>query len=192
MKRILVTCILSLVTVGAGAHEADATGKAKAAELAAHRIDRLVSLNKIDASFNTKISKIEVSLITNAAPAYYRVLVSQTTPAQGTPLQVELLEDELGKALSFKVIPGVTGPDPQWPEKDAVSLIENSLHYVLDNSAKADVAPYFKDMTSVTISRNTYKGQTVAVGTITSSSTAQKMYVYLKLDGTLVAAQTAP
>lgn len=54
---------------------------AKAAELAAHRIDRLVTLSKIDAGFLNRLEKIEVNKIENADPIFYRALVSQTSPS---------------------------------------------------------------------------------------------------------------
>ena len=144
--------------------------KAKAAELTAHRVDRLVSLNKIDGSFLTKAAKMEVSIVQNQAPAYYKVRVSQTQPASGEALQMDVVYDGNGKPLSYTVLPGGNaGPDEGWTGVDAITLMENGLHYVL--------------------TKGQLNGKTVAHTQMKSSESALSLNVYVNLDGTFVSAE---
>lgn len=163
---------------------------AKAIELAAHRIDRLVALNKIDGSFLKKLDKIEVEIAQNQAPVYYRVRVSQTVPAQGNPVQLDIAFDDDGKPLSFQLLPnGVSGPDIGWTEKSAGELTENALHYVLENAKDPKVGLFDKAATAFTLTKGVLKGQPVARGQVTSSATTEKLNIYLKLDGTFISAE---
>jgi len=141
ISTILVATLLGSTL--AIAHEDPSITTAKIAELSAHRTDRLVVLGKIDASFVQKMEKIEVIKITSG-PAAYKAIVSQTQPQTGTPLQLELQFDHDGKPLSFKVLAGgIAGSDMQWSPKSAGELVENGMHYVLDNKTNPSIAPYF-------------------------------------------------
>lgn len=193
MKPILLTLALTLTSLTGFAHADGKISLAKAAELAAHRIDRLVALNKIDSGFLKKLDQVEVTTVENADPVAYRAIVSQTSPATGAPLQVEILSDHDGKPLSFKLLPGGTaGVDPQWADKDAGSLVENGMHYVLENSTAPMVAPYFNGFTSLCLTKGSLAGQPVAALIVKSSAQAQKLNVYLKLDGTFISAEVVP
>lgn len=168
------------------------TSNGKAAELAAHRIDRLVSLGKIDATFMKKMETIEVNTVSNQAPVNYIVRVSQTKPPQGAPLQVDISMDKDGKPLGFKLITGgVAGPDEGWTDKDAVSLSENVLHYLLENSSDAKIAPFDQGLASLVLTKGNLNGSEVAQGQVTSALTKSKLNVYLKLDGTFISAEVA-
>ncbi|MFV8257902.1 hypothetical protein ACNQKP_08850 [Bdellovibrio bacteriovorus] len=190
MKKIFFVCLMSFLSLDVVAHEnGPGVSNAKVAELAAHRIDRLVTLGKIDASFMGRLDKMEV-VVVNSAPVYYMVVVSQTPPTQGAPLQLEISFDDDGKPLSYKAIPGgVAGPDYGWSVKDAVSLSENALHYVLENTNDARVALFDKGLKSFEIKKGTWNGQEVVVGKMTSDLSAENLLVYLTLDGSFVAAE---
>lgn len=193
MKKMILGSLLALSSTTAMAHEGGAVTLAKVAELAAHRADRLVVLGKLDAGFVNKIEKIQVSKVENAAPVAFRAILSQIAPSQGTPLQAELLFDHDGKALSFKALSGGTsGADPKWTGKAAGTLIENTLHYVLENSSDSMVTPYFSGLASVTLLKSTLNGETVAVGIMMTSTQVQKLHVYLKLDGSFISAEVLP
>lgn len=163
---------------------------AKAIELTAHRIDRLVALNKIDGTFLKKLDKIEVVVVQNQSPVYYKVRVSQTLPAQGNPIQLDIAFDDDGKPLSFQLIPnGVAGPDIGWTEKSDGELTENALHYVLENEKDPKIGLFDKAATSFTLTKGVLNNQTVARGQVTSSATSEKLNIYLKLDGTFISAE---
>ncbi len=172
------------------AHGDGANTSARIAELSVHRIDRLVVLNKIDASFMKNTAKIEITDVENQAPVAFNVMISQTPPAKGNPLQVALAFDKNGKPLSFQVIDGGTaGQDSAWPSADAVTLTENSLHYLLDNPTDAKAAPFFDDLGTVELAKGSMNGQDVAVAHMTTMDGTKKLNVYLKLDGTLISAE---
>lgn len=194
MKIFTITLITALIALAAGAHpNGPGVSNAKAIELSAHRIDRLVALGKIDASFLKKLEKMEVAVVQNQAPVYYKVRVSQTAPAQGLPQQLDISYDDDGKPLSFQVIAnGVAGPDMAWPDKDAGSLTENALHYVLENNADPKVALFDKGAVSFTLSKGTLNKVDVARGQMTSSLTTEKLNIYVKLDGTFISAEIVP
>lgn len=186
--KMLLTLIGSLIVSA----QAFAVTNAKAVEIAAHRVDRLVALGKIDASFSKKIEKLSVAIV-NQPPVHFKVRVSQTKPAQGTPMQVDLSFDKDGKPLAFQpVAGGVAGPDSGWTTKDAVALTENALHYVIDNGKDVKYSPYDKGLTTFVLSKGTLNGQTVAMGQLTSSMTKEKLNVYLKLDGSFISAEVVP
>lgn len=194
MKTILMTLATLFIAISAIAHPGGpGVSNAKAIELSAHRVDRLVALNKIDASFLKKLDKIEVTVVQNQAPIFYKTRVSQTKPAQGNPMQLEISLDEDGKPLAFQLVPnGVAGPDLAWPEKNAGELTENALHYVLENATDAKVALFDKAATNFTLTQGTLNGQAVARGQVTSSATTEKLNIYLKLDGTFISAEVVP
>lgn len=186
ISSVLLACSISF------AHGGGAVTSAKIAELAAHRIDRLVALNKVDASFMKNTAKIEVADVENQAPVTYKAVISQTQPAQGRPLQVEMTFDKDGKPLAFQIVAGGTaGPDNAWPGVDSVALIENSLHYLFDNATDPKVAPFLDDLGTAELSKGNLAGQAVAVAHLVTMDGSKKMNVFLKLDGTFISAQAA-
>jgi hypothetical protein len=190
MKNLILAMAMALAPMSAIAQNVTS---AKIAELTAHRIDWLVTLKKIDATFNSKLEKVEVSAA-GPAPVAFRSLVSQTQPAQGNPIQVELLFDVTGKPLSFQVLPGgVAGPDPMFNGgQNAVSLFENSLHYVLDNAKDKQIAPFYNGLTSVTLVKGKLGSMDVSQAHILSTATTSKLNVYLMLDGMFMSSEVVP
>lgn len=188
---LLLTTILMGSTL-AFAHNDPTISTAKIAELSAHRADRLVALGKIDAAFVQKIEHIEVTKLTSGAAAY-KSIVTQTQPQTGSPLQLELQFDHDGKPLSFKVLAGGTaGADMGWSPKSAGELVENGMHYVIDNSANATVAPYFNDFTNLVLVKGTLGGKDVALLQVTASSQAKPLNIYVNLDGTINSVVVGP
>lgn len=189
MKKLFI--ILSAISLSFSALAQ--TSKASIIELSVHRIDRLVTLKKIDATFLTNLEKVELSLVLNQPPYFYRSIVSQTQPTQGLPIQLEILFDQNGAPLTYKVIPGGTaGADIVWPDKNSATLSENSMHEVLENPTDARIAPFFNGATSFTLSKTTLLGKDVSRGQITSSLTNSKLNVYLNLDGTFISTEVVP
>jgi len=126
-----------------------------------------------------------------ATDPLYRVLSSQTAPANGQAMQIELFLGSDGKVQKYDILAGgVAGADPAWPDKDSVTLAENSLHYILDNSETiAAVAPFFKNFTDLSLAKATVDGQEVSKATVHSSVTKTVLSVYLKMDGTFFKAE---
>lgn len=194
MKTLLTFAGSALIALSVMADaSATAVSKAKAIELAAHRVDRLVTLKKIDATFTTKMEKLEVSVVENQAPVHYKVRVSQTKPVKGNPLQVDLSFDINGKPLAFQLIAGgVAGADMGWSGKSAGELVESALHYVLENATAGKVSLFDKDATSLTLSKASLKEKTVAQAELLASSTTEKLNIKVSLDGTFVSAEVVP
>ena len=187
----LVIGILAAAQISTAQQAATGIAKAKAIELTAHRIDRLVSLNKIDASFLSKTAKMELSIIENQAPAYFKVRVSQTQPASGEALQMDVVYDVNGKPLSFNVLPGGNaGPDDGWTGVDAVTLIENGLHYVLENGeTDAQVKPFYTALTTIALTKGQLDGKPVALIQMKSSESTLTLNVYVNFDGTFISTE---
>ncbi len=187
----LVIGILAAAQISTAQQVATGIAKAKAIELTAHRIDRLVSLNKIDASFLSKTAKMELSIIENQVPAYFKVRVSQTQPASGEALQMDVVYDVNGKPLSFNVLPGGNaGPDDGWTGVDAVTLIENGLHYVLENGeTDANVKPFYTALTTIALTKGQLDGKPVALIQMKSSESTLTLNVYVDFDGTFISTE---
>lgn len=187
----LVIGILAAAQISTAQQAATGIAKAKAIELTAHRIDRLVSLNKIDASFLSKTAKMELSIIENQVPAYFKVRVSQTQPASGEALQMDVVYDVNGKPLSFNVLPGGNaGPDDGWTGVDAVTLIENGLHYVLENGeTDAQVKPFYTALTTIALTKGQLDGKPVALIQMKSSESTLTLNVYVNFDGTFISTE---
>lgn len=192
MKSILLSLALVAVSHYAFAAEDPRITTGKVAELTTHRIDRLVNLKKIDAQFLHRLEKIEITKV-DETPVAYKAIVSQTAPAQGKAIQLELTFDKDGKFINFKTIEGgVTGVDPLWNSADSVTLLENAMHFVLEHTSDSQVEPYFLSMTNATLSKTTFHGETVAVAQFKTSAQAQTLNVYVKLDGKFISHEIVP
>ena len=189
MKRIIF--MMAAMTVHLCAW-AQAVSIAKVAELSAHRVERLVTLGKIDAGFNTRLEKITVAAVSLGSVAF-KSMVSQTQPGTGQPMQLEISFDQAGKPLTFQIVAGgVAGPDPQWSGTDAVTLAEDSLHYLIDNLNDPRLKKFNEGLSTVMLSKGQIGSSDVARGQILSSLTTDKLNVYSKLDGTFISAEIVP
>lgn len=191
MKSLLFGLILFASSLSLAAEDPRTT-TGKVAELATHRVDRLVLTKVIDANFLHRMEHIEVVKLT-ADSAAYRAVVTQTAPTQGSALQLEITFDANGKYIAHKVLEGGTvGVDPLWSKANAGKIMENAMHFVLENTAKPDVEPYFLSMTRATLTKGTYKDQPVAVVKFLTSSQAQTLNVYVNLDGKFISYEIVP
>ena len=193
-KKLLVLSSLGCTLISASA-KAETVTLARAAELTCHRIERLITLKKIPVNFLNQIASVQVQALTPANPGdpVFKAVASLVPGANGQAQQLELLLNEAGKALPNPTI--VPGPDsvnaPVWPEKDPVTLIENALHYVLDNSAvMPHLKPFLIGLTVISLSQVTDSGgKIVAKAEIHSSETKAVLEVIIKTDGNFAAAR---
>lgn len=189
MNKILtLTGSFLLASSIAFASTANAVSTAKVAELALHRIERLVSLKKIDASFVNKFEKTEVVAVQNQDPVRFKAVVSQNQPVSGKPLQIELTFDEKGKALGFQVIAGgVAGPNISWTGKDPLTLGETAFHAYLEHlDHYPELKPFDTGFVNLTLIQGDLNGELVARALITSTETKDKLVVFQKLNGDLI------
>ncbi len=179
-------CLLSSMSTAA-----DITN-AIAAHLATHRLERLVTLGKIDGSFQTKFRELTLENIphTQATEPAFKALLEQYPGMDGTKNVLEIIMNGTGKSLKDTVLPGATAEDaPDWPIKDAITLSELAQHHLLEK-AQTDpaLAPYIRALSGFNISQFIEGGDIFARIDLRSSETEQKYRVILKTDGTVVTA----
>ncbi len=182
---------------------AEEISNVKAAELALHRIERLVILRKIDESYQSKFKGLTLTLLEQTNPAEdprFEVIAEQYPAADGTKNKLELLLDNNGKALRHAVIAGGAAEGaPTWPDKDPVTLAENALHYVIENTPAqpqipaGELLPFQRALTAFTVTSDSDAGgQQWAVVDIASSETRRVLRVNVKIDGTFGSALLLP
>lgn len=170
-----------------------AVAPAKVVELAAHRLDRLVVTKKIDPGFSKNLRNITVKIDATKPPVYFMVTATQSTPAKGTPLQLDISFDQNGRPLAFKQRAGGTpGTDAGWNKASAITLMENGLHHALDMRTDAKVKPYYDSLKSATLTNGSLNGKQVAQVQLATTTATGKMNVYLNLDGSFVSMEILP
>lgn len=192
MKKIALVTMLILGTQ-ANLAEAANIALAKAAELSVHRVERLVTLKKIEEAFLSKFIGVEIEALKQAKPTdpAFKATASQVPGPDGKQSKVEILMDGAGKALSHTVLPGTEATAaPRWPEKDPVTLAENAMHVVLDGKNDPKFKPYFDGFKSIELSQDRDgTGQTIARGKMKAVGVAKVLEVVLKTDGTVISSQ---
>ncbi len=162
---------------------------ARAAELGCHRIERLRDLGRISDDYVNKAQAVRIELLASG-PGKFKFTAFQAPGADGSANRIELILDENGKAIgAHNESKGADSISPVWPDKDAITLIENGLHYILDNGpSKSEVAPFYNHMTEAVLVPIAEAGETRARIQFKNAQTAQILDVTLKLDGTFVSA----
>jgi len=188
MKFLLLA--FSILMTGASSANAEQVSLAKAAELGCHRIERLVTLKRIDAAFLEKFYGLKIEKL-DSAEAAFRFTGFQALAADGSSRRVEILMDANGKASAHQVTDAAEGNSPAWPQTDPVTLMEYALHYVLENGAtKPEVAPFFNNLIEGTLTQlQAANGQTVAQATFKTSESEKVLFVIQGLDGTFISAE---
>jgi hypothetical protein len=185
MKSILFFVIGVLVT---NAQAQTRATTVTAAELAMHRLEKLVSLKKVEVDFQTKIKGL---VLTNYNPGNttspsFKAVAYQYPAADGKAKTLEILQDSTAKALSFNVV--TAGPAtgyPTWPGKDPVSLIETALHFIEDHADEVvALVPYRDGLRSFSIApAKDGNGKDVALIAITIDASVKILKVLVNLDG---------
>jgi hypothetical protein len=189
MKNFIMATLMAIVPMSAFAQNVT---PGKIAELTAHRIERLVQINKISPAFDTMLEKVEVSVVTGQAPVAFKSVTSQSQPATGSAIQLELLFDATGKPLSFKEVAGVAGADPKWPTANAQALYESATHFLDDNKADPKISPFYAGTTTLVLAKGKLQGMDVCRVQISATTTASKLNVYLMLDGMVMSSEIVP
>lgn len=195
MKRGIVGFLAAVLLSGtamAHGHEHDhdngVISIAKAVELGAHRIERLVVLKKIDPTFRTALINLTAER-TSQMGARFKIVAVVSPDAQKKSSTIAILVDQKGKVLSYKVGEMAKPLDPTiWPEKDALSLIENSLHFVLDGVAQnPDLKPFNDGLLSIALTPGKdADGKMVALSTLTSDDDTRSLLITLETNGNVL------
>lgn len=170
---------------------AEAVSLAKAAELACHRIERLVTLRKIDEKFLTRFYSLEVQALPPGGPSdpAFKILASQFPGSDGNSSKVELLMDLNGKTLSQNVLQGTESEGfPSWTDKDPVTLSENSLHQILEGwISNPNLKPFFTGLKNLHLTQvKDNQGKILARVEIRSLETNEILEIFVGTDGNFV------
>ncbi len=194
----LIKVVFLVILMGQFSYAADEipvkiTSAAKAAELALHRMGRLVTLEEIDKSFIKDFRALQVEVLEKKEPSDPRfyILLEQYAAEDGTKNELELwfnpdAPDRRKQWTKFNVKAG--GPAkgaPTWPveEKDAATLTESASHYILDNwETKEELKLYNEKLVGLTLSKAVREtGEILAqVDFEVSDKEAPKLRVFVK------------
>lgn len=161
---------------------------AKAAEIASHRIGRLVDTGKISESFLTNMQQFKVVALPhhNAGEPAFQVNVKQAANKEGKQSELKLVLDMKGKFLSHSVVSEVSNDSQvEWPDSPVSELVESVLHYVTEQTpAGIDIKPFNKDMRSLSVvQKKNFDGLVQAAMIFESGSSSKKLEVVLSSTG---------
>lgn len=160
----------------------------KATELAVHRIERLVTLKKIDAVFQTALVGLRAESSTENG-ATYKTYGYVSPGADGKSLTITLWMDNQGKTLAYNVTQAQAPANPfAWPVKDSVTLMEEGLHFVLEGWVQnPEVKAFYLGLKSISLMpAQDAQGNLIAQFKVTSDDDARTLTINLKADGTFV------
>ena len=200
-KNFLVLNVAAAVAFGASSVAmADIATRARAAELSLHRVEKLIILKKIDASFQTAVNQLDLAVQPSDTDApggtYFRAIMSEVPAQDSTRKSVKLFMDDQGKTLIHKPMSGGDAFNPPiWPAKDPISLMEVAMHCVqgelIENShACADhpeLPAFNRDFQNLTLSqlRDAAGVPSGALATIQAEKSHSLLKIRINLDGTL-------
>lgn len=198
MKSILKPSliILSLSCFLSTTYAAPAVSRARAAELALHRIENLVILKKIQPTHVARMRSLSLSVLnrkTDEEPAFLATAIQfPATDGSASAVQIPLKVD--GKALKqIETLGSEPVAAPLWPNVDAVTLAENALHCLqgekLDNQrpdlcVSSEIAAYGSEFSSLVLTQ--FNGSTgpIAIIDIRATHANPVLRIRLKADGT--------
>jgi len=135
-----------------------------AAELSLHRIEKLVTLKKIDETFQSKFKSLLVVPTTQGGTHGFRVIAEQYPGTDGTKNVLELTLNNKGKPLANATTAGMEDPNaPKWPNKDAVVLSELVLHHLeKEVTSNKTLEAFVKSIKSLVVEQEIRSDGTVA------------------------------
>lgn len=189
LKHLVCGALGFVILVGSAQAQAASVNNGKATELALHRVERLVIQNKIDASFQTKLSGVSVKVIPphHGGDPSFEILIAQYPAADGSRRKVMIPIDSTGKAGTQKVTNGGEAANaPAWPEKDSISLFEESLHWLAEQSkTKPEFSAIESALSVVSLTQVTGQGGSLlAQVDLEGKEKEPFLRVRLKTDGT--------
>lgn len=165
-------------------------GPAKAAEFGLHRVERLVLQKKADAGYLSHLHGMTIEALThqNETDPAFKVIAYQYSAADGSRRNIEIVLNESGKPITAEVKTGGEPVNfPTWPAKDALTLCEGAIHYLLEHSASdARLKLYADKLTqfSISLGKNA-QGQDVAVVDVVGSEANPVLKIFVKFDGSV-------
>lgn len=188
MKKLLMFVSLVTASLFSGSVLAATVNRGHAAELALHRVERLVLLKKADSSFLSRLQGVTVEELTHqgeTTPAF-KINVYQFAGTDNTRRSVEVILNQAGKTIEANVKDGSEAVGfPNWPGKDSLTLFESALHHLL-HGAETDtrLKQYADSMTefSISLGKNS-QSQEVAVVDVVLGANDPILKILVKFDG---------
>ncbi len=194
--KIMRSLLLSLSFVLLTSHPlfAAVVTSGEVAELAAHKIEHLANLGKLDEAFLTKFSTLEIvklKVSTPAGPAF-KVTATQYAGADGSANSIELIMNESGKTISQSIKIGAEAVSaPIWRQMEALSYVEHSLHF-LEDSTSLEVKPFLSGLSFVKLNQvKDENGNILARVDMTAKDSNNILEITMKEDGTVASVTTA-
>jgi hypothetical protein len=195
--RVLLPALLALVAWPVQA--TDTIPNSKAAEFSLHRIERLVILHKIDRTFQTHFERIDLTMETPNQPSdpTFLIRASQVGGADGSRMTMDLAFDQIVRPMKDTVNPGgsPSANPPAWPQADAITIAEDSLHWIEDQGPVVDeLRSFYQGVVSLALSP-----VTDAQGALTAAEVAMvvsrdkpSLLVTMGLDGVFKSYEILP
>lgn len=193
MKKLFSFILASSLSLSVFAHEGHEAlqTNAKIAEIAAHRIGRLVDTRKIEESYVKNIGSIEVTNLPHSSkptdPAF-NVLVAQPSNDEGKSKEVVMSFDSTGKFILNKVLSTQGSRVTSWLDLDPLELIEISLHFVTEaTNTTVDITPFNKNMKKLTLKQKVAQdGSIQAVIVLSANNLAKQLEITMSAGGDLL------
>ncbi len=191
MKNLLIAALAGFVLAQPAFAHNDPPGTSpisKATELGVHRIERLVTLKKIDPTFQSALYAMRAERTTEGG-ATYKIYGYVSPDANNQSSTIAMLSDKTGKVLSYAVGATYQPANPvAWPDKDPLTLMEDALHFVLEGwTAHPDVKPFYAGLITITLSpAKDNAGNLIVLANVTSDDDARTLSIFLKTDGTFL------
>lgn len=185
--KTVIAALMTVLAVSASAHDEiqGVVPISKATELAVHRIERLVTLKKIDETFRTQLIGLRAER-SQENGATYKVVGIVSPASNGKSSAITLWQDNNGKTLAHSVDQQSAPANPfSWPDKDPVSLMEEGLHFVLEGWAKhPEVKAFYTGLESISLRPvQGARGELIAQFQVKSDDDARTLIINLDSGG---------
>jgi hypothetical protein len=180
---------------GLFAHDDGKPSSALAAHNALHYVDNLVARQQLEDGFVSKLKSITLTqVMTGTTLVGYQVVLAQIPGSDGKASQVEVKLDPTAKALSFVYTAGTPALNaPQWADADSITLVEDSLHYVLHHATDEKIDPFNDGLASVILSQQVQTDGTIAaVIDIKASESTETLHIVENGSGAVESATVVP
>lgn len=189
MKASVIGILCLFVLMNAtNAESTETVAITKAVELGVHRIERLVTLRKIDPMFINSLYAMKAER-TNDPAMPFKVYGFAQPDANNQASTISMSSDPTGKVLSHNLSAIFQPANPaQWPEADSATLMEDALHFVLEGWVRnPEVKPYYLGLKEITLTpRQDQNGKMIAEFSVSSEGETKVLWIKLKTDGTFI------
>lgn len=192
MKAILSVIFGLAITTSGSTVFASRIANGNAAELGAHRIEKLVLLKKVPTAFQNQLLGLEVKRINPGGPnkPSFEVVASQEVDQGKVANKISVILDENGKTLSHSLIAGTAPTSPTaWKGKDPLTLTELAVHHIEHMMSDVKLPPFYDGMKAIRLSQVQHGTQTMVVVEVLSDLVPGKLEMMLQSNGDLVSYQ---